>query len=87
MELVDTSIWIAVLRKSDPLDLSSVADLEEIVTCLPVIQEVLQGFRDEAAFRTAREAMFALPDDPVVDGLPDRRVRAPKRPGRAASRS
>jgi predicted nucleic acid-binding protein len=26
-----------------------------------VIQEVLQGFRDERAFRTAREAMLALP--------------------------
>ena len=36
-------------------------DLEEVVTCLPVIQEVLQGFRDEAAFRVAREAMFAFP--------------------------
>ena len=34
---------------------------DEIVTCLPVIQEVLQGFRDERAYRKAREAMFALP--------------------------
>ncbi len=32
-----------------------------MVTCLPVIQEVLQGFRDERAFLTAREAMYALP--------------------------
>lgn len=36
-------------------------DLEEVVTCLPVIQEVLQGFRDETAFRTAREAMLSFP--------------------------
>jgi predicted nucleic acid-binding protein len=41
--------------------LESVADLEEIVTCLPVIQEVLQGFLEERAFRLAREAMFAFP--------------------------
>jgi predicted nucleic acid-binding protein len=59
--LVDTSLWIEVFRKRDPLELASVADIDEVVTCLPVIQEVLQGFRDEAAFRTAREAMFALP--------------------------
>jgi len=31
------------------------------VTCLPVVQEVLQGFRDERAFRVARDAMLALP--------------------------
>jgi predicted nucleic acid-binding protein len=31
------------------------------VTCLPVIQEVLQGFRDERAYRQAREAMLSLP--------------------------
>lgn len=36
-------------------------DLEEVATCLPVIQEVLQGFRDEQAFRVAREAMLGLP--------------------------
>lgn len=61
MLLVDTSLWIAVFRKRDPLGLASVADIDEVVTCLPVIQEVLQGFRDEAAFRTAREAMHAFP--------------------------
>src|SRR4029079_9322130 len=33
----------------------------DIVTCLPVVQEVLQGFTEEAAFRTARSAMLALP--------------------------
>jgi predicted nucleic acid-binding protein len=41
--------------------LTDVVDLEEIVTCLPVVQETLQGFRDEGAFRKAREAMLALP--------------------------
>lgn len=38
-----------------------VADRDEVATCLPVIQEVLQGFDDERAFRIAREAMYALP--------------------------
>jgi len=35
--------------------------LDEVVTCLPVVQEVLQGFDDAKAFRVAREAMLALP--------------------------
>lgn len=41
---------------------------DEVVTCLPVFQEVLQGFREEAAFRMAREAMTALPmvESPVT---------------------
>jgi len=59
--LVDTSVWIEVFRKPSRLELESVADLDEIVTCLPVIQEVLQGFLEERAFRLAREAMFAFP--------------------------
>jgi predicted nucleic acid-binding protein len=36
-------------------------DRDEIVTCPPIIQEVLQGFGDERAFRIARTAMLALP--------------------------
>jgi predicted nucleic acid-binding protein len=59
--LVDTSVWVEVFRRSSRLTLDSVADIEEVVTCLPILQEVLQGFRDEAAFRVARDAMLALP--------------------------
>ena len=61
MILVDTSIWIEVFRSRNSLDLESITPLEEVVTCLPIIQEVLQGFRDERSFRIARDAMFALP--------------------------
>ncbi len=60
MTLVDTSIWIAVFQQRAPLDLAAVVDVDDIVTCLPVVQEVLQGFRDERAFRAAREAMTAM---------------------------
>jgi len=59
--LVDTSVWIEVFRARRPLDLEAVVDFDDVVTCLPVIQEVLQGFRDESAYRRARDAMFALP--------------------------
>ena len=61
MVLVDTSAWIEVFRKPTRLQLDEVGGLDEVVTCLPVVQEVLQGFRDEGAFRVAREAMLSLP--------------------------
>jgi predicted nucleic acid-binding protein len=59
--LVDTSVWIEVFRKGSRLRLESLVDFDEVVTCLPVIQEVLQGFDEERAFLAAREAMHALP--------------------------
>ena len=61
MILVDTSVWIEVFRARRPVDLEAILDFDDVVTCLPVIQEVLQGFRDERAYRAAREAMFSLP--------------------------
>jgi len=59
--LVDTSVWVEVFRKPPRLRLEDLLDFDEVVTCLPVVQEVLQGFRDERAFQVAREAMHALP--------------------------
>jgi predicted nucleic acid-binding protein len=59
--LFDTSAWGEILRRPARLRLESVAQIDEVATCLPVVQEVLQGFRDEAAFRTAREAMLSFP--------------------------
>ena len=61
MVLVDTSVWIEVFRKPSRLDLESLVDFDDVVTCLPVVQEVLQGFDAEPAFVRAREAMAALP--------------------------
>lgn len=61
MILVDTSIWIAFFRQSSDLDIQDVVDLDDVVTCLPVIQEVLQGFDDQRAYLRARESMFAFP--------------------------
>lgn len=61
MYLVDTSVWVEVFRRPPRIDLQALIDFEEVATCLPVIQEVLQGFRDERAFRLARDAMHALP--------------------------
>jgi len=61
MFLVDTSAWIEILRRPARLRLEAVAEIDDVATCLPVVQEVLQGFRDETAFRTAREAMMSFP--------------------------
>lgn len=61
MVLVDTSVWIVFFRDRHLVDLEAIAADEEILTCLPVVQEVLEGFRDEAAYRTARAALLAMP--------------------------
>jgi hypothetical protein len=59
--LVDTSVWIEVFRTRGRFSLEQVVEFDDVVTCLPVIQEVVQGFRDERAFALARDAMHALP--------------------------
>jgi len=66
--LVDSSVWIQTFKKNHALQIESVVDLETVITCLPIIQEVLQGFRDESAFRIAKEAMFSFPivESPLV---------------------
>ena len=61
MVLVDTSVWVEVFRKGTRVRLEDVVDFDEVVTCLPIIQEVLQGFDDERAFVVARDAMHAVP--------------------------
>lgn len=71
MILVDTSIWIEVFRRRRPLDLESLVDFDDVATCLPVVQEVLQGFGDESAYRRAREAMLAMSmvESPLKESL------------------
>lgn len=86
MLLLDTSAWVEVFRKPTRIDLGRFLDLDQVVTCLPVIQEVLQGFTDEAALRTARDAMWALPvvESPLGPGVFEEAValhRAARRAG------
>jgi len=54
-------VWVEVFRKAPRLQLESVVEFDDVVTCLPVVQEILQGFADERAFLRARGAMHALP--------------------------
>lgn len=85
MVLVDTSVWIEVFRSRPRVRLEEVVDFDEVATCLPVLQEVLQGFRDERAFRVAREAMHALPivESPVRAPVFDAAVDLYRRARRA----
>ena len=48
MWLVDTSVWILVFRREDPLDLTKILSFDEIVTCLPVVQESCRGSETNA---------------------------------------
>lgn len=84
--LVDTSAWIEVFRRPQRVSLEHVVgDLDRVVTCLPVIQEVLQGFDDERAFRIARTAMHALPcvEVPLTAAVVDAAVDLYRRARRA----
>jgi len=84
--LVDTSAWIEVFRRRPRITLEQlVGDLDRVVTCLPVIQEVLQGFDDERAFRVAHEAMWALPrvGSPLTPDIVDAAVELYRRARRA----
>lgn len=86
MVLVDTSVWIEVFRRPARVQLERIVTFDEVVTCLPVVQEVLQGFVDERAFKVAREAMLALPivESPLPASAVDEAVglyRAARRAG------
>jgi predicted nucleic acid-binding protein len=70
MILVDTSAWIEVLRGRATDRYAQAVAGDEVVTCLPVMQEVLQGIDDEAAFHVA---VAAFADIPVLEN-PLRRV-------------
>jgi predicted nucleic acid-binding protein len=68
MILVDSSAWIEVLRGRKREAFAAIAPDSEIVTCLPVIQEVLQGFDNAAVRRIARAALDNVPtiEDPLT---------------------
>lgn len=65
MVLIDTSIWVDFLQKPDA---PGNARLEALIrgvnraaVCGLVLQEVLQGIRDDASYREARDRLTRLP--------------------------
>jgi predicted nucleic acid-binding protein len=63
----------------------SIEERDRVVTCLPVVQEVLQGFDDERAFAVAKLAFEAIPclDSPLAGTVVDRAVDIYRRVRRA----
>ena len=60
MILVDTSVWISLLHGRPKAGLGN-EQLLNFVTCGPVIQEVLQGIRDDAWSNLFRNDFLAIP--------------------------
>jgi len=84
--LVDTSAWIELFRRPPDAAAAELAgELDRVVTCLPVIQEVLQGFSEESLYRAARTAMYTLPcvDSPLSASIIDDAVDVYRRARRA----
>lgn len=76
MILIDSSVWIAAMSLRPPFRIEDLVDLNEIVTCLPIIQEVLQGFDDDYLFEEARDSLYELPaiEDPLTGELYDEAI-------------
>ena len=77
MILVDSSAWIEILRGRRREAFASVAPDSEIVTCLPIIQEVLQGFDNAAVRRVARAALNNVPtiEEPLTRPVFDEAIQ------------
>jgi predicted nucleic acid-binding protein len=64
MILVDTSVWIDLLRSKPRI---KEEDLFRFAVCGPIVQEVLQGLKPDAASEAFRAGFLALPvlSDPI----------------------
>jgi predicted nucleic acid-binding protein len=60
MVLVDTSIWIN-LFSAKPKFAVRPDQIFTLATCLPIVQEVLQGYRDRQSFDRFKSDFLALP--------------------------
>ncbi len=65
MILVDSSVWIDFLESASSPDQAYLSELIHIPDLIgipgPVVQEVLQGIRDEATFQRVRERLDHFP--------------------------
>jgi predicted nucleic acid-binding protein len=66
--LLDTSIWIAILRRQVEVDR---ARYHEYFTCGPVVQEVLQGFGENPLASRYQDRLLKVPrlSDPLPSEL------------------
>src|SRR4051794_34525765 len=77
MILVDSSAWIEILRGNQRAEFARAIADDEVVTCLPVIQEVLQGIDDEHAYRLASAGFvdISIVEDPLTREVFDLAIR------------
>lgn len=59
MILVDTSIWIEFFRKPSKIIIPAEM-ISSIAVCPPVIQEVLQGIKDESIFAKVKSSLLSF---------------------------
>lgn len=66
MILVDTSVWVELLRRGDPTALSA-DDWMHLATCGSIVQEVFQGLQPGPWNDDFQQAFLALPclSDPL----------------------
>ena len=71
MILVDSSVWIALFSKRPPFRIEELVDVNDVVTCLPIVQEVLQGIDDDYRFDDTRDILYDLRaiEDPLTGEL------------------
>ena len=66
MILIDTSVWVDLLR-GQLGSKEAVRRLPDIVTCGPVVQEILQGLEEQGFSRAFQDALLEVPrvEDPL----------------------
>jgi predicted nucleic acid-binding protein len=69
--VVDSSVWITAFSKRPPFRIEELVGRDEVVTCLPIVQEVLQGIDDDYIFEEMRDILYDLRaiDDPMTGEL------------------
>lgn len=86
MILVDSSVWIEVLRGNRRDDFARTTAGDEVATCLPVMQEVLQGIDREDAYHVAASAFadIRMLEDPLTREVFDSAIQLYRNARRSA---
>lgn len=58
--MIDTSVWIQIFNKPNKIILNE-KQLEQVAICPPILQDILQGIKDDLAHRQIKEALMSLP--------------------------
>ena len=86
MILVDSSAWIEVLRGNRREEFARATAADEVVTCLPVMQEVLRGIDDDDAYHVAAAAFadIRMLEDPLTREVFDSAIQLYRNARRSA---